>query len=226
MTDALELFRSMRPDPPTPTEDIQQSPASVRSRGLHDLAMTPGTPGYSARIPKPPCYQCGEDHFSGRPYDHSWMSEPAPIHDEPVSATAIIRRPEQTVVEVTQVRRVALYVGRGETYVVAVEEPPDWDSKWSFKVAPERVLPLILLARALGVKVADKTGGDLVMLEQEEHAREYEKAHAGGAAAAGGAEPRRPRPDADRPEEDQPAPAERANGGVSGGGGERRRPAR
>src|SRR5215831_17938269 len=111
MSDAMAWLQAARPQVPAPSEDIQ-APSSGRSRELHDLAMVPGSAAYRARIPRPPCYQCGEDHFAGRAYSHEWTPEPPAIHDEPVSATAITRRP--TVIEqpldTTPTRRVALYV--------------------------------------------------------------------------------------------------------------------
>jgi hypothetical protein len=119
------------------------------------------------------------------------------VHDEPVSATAV-RRPQvydPTPVQVTEVpaQRVALYVGRGDTYVVSVESAPDWDATQSFKVPPAQVLPLIYMARALGVKIYDKTGGDLLMLEQEyaDARSQPPQDHDRGAEGAGDRGPRR-----------------------------------
>lgn len=171
--------------------------------------MVPGTPGYTARIPRPPCYQCGDDHVPNMQYSHEWMAEPVQVHDEPVSASAIMRRPAPAVFD-TQVaaslpsHRVALYVGRGDTYVVAVEQAPDWDAEQTFKVQPELVLPLIQMARALGVKISDKTGGDLLMLEQEYGGSKPQADHDRGAQGAGDHQPRRQRSGANRPKADQP----------------------
>lgn len=222
MSDAMELFRSMRPSVP----EAADSPASGRGRDLHDLAMVPGSAAYKARIPPPPCFQCGEDHVPGQSYNHSWTPEPPPlaqVHDEPVSASAVIRRAPVLEVE-SAPRRVALYVGRHDTYVVAVEEPPDWDAVNSFKVEPHQVMPLINLARALGVKVADKTGGDLFMLEQDD-VGQHAQADGGGAAGVRGDSPRRQGPDADRPEEGQLEGAQPSNGAVPGGRRQRGRAA-
>ena len=190
MTDAMDMFNAMRPPSPAIGGDIRQS-----SSDLHNLAMVPGSPAYNQRIPKPPCWQCGEDHFPGRSYDHAWMAEPVQIHDEPVAASAVVRRPQ--VVEVAQPSyRVALYVGRNDTYVVAVEQAPDWESVESFRATEGKVLPLIWMARALGVKVIDKTGGDLLMLEQTD-AREFSQDHGRSTPPAGDSGPRRPRLDPD-----------------------------
>lgn len=197
--DALNLFQQMRPASPALSPEIRRASGNLPAGApdLHSLAMVPGTPGYNARIPKPPCYTCGEDHHANMSYNHAW--EPEPVHDEPVAAAAIMRRPvpdvyvpaESAVPSASQ--RVALYVGRGDTYVVAVEQAPDWDSTATFKVVPEAVMPLVSMARALGVKVMDKTGGDLLMLEQESSDARSQSAknHVRGAEGPGDREPRR-----------------------------------
>jgi hypothetical protein len=206
MTDAMGMFNAMRHAPPGTADGIQAAPASNRARELHDLAMVPGSPGYNARIPRPACTLCGDDHFPNREYDHAWTAEPVAVHDEPVSASSIVRRP--TVVDVEPAAptvRVAVYVGRGDDmYVVAAEGGADWDTVASFKVHAEHVLPMIELVQALGIKVSDKTGGDLVML-REEHVREYAQDHERGAARPGGGGPRRQGPAAPGAQEDRPA---------------------
>jgi hypothetical protein len=171
--------------------------------------MVPGSPAYTSRIPRPPCFQCGEDHFPNREYTHEWQPEPAPIHDEPVAASPAFRR-SATVVEMISDQaqhRVALYVGRGDTYVVAVEAAPDWDAVTTFKVEPAMVLPLVQLARALKTKIADKTGGDLMMLEQE-YAGEHAQANGRSAQGAGSGGARRSGLAAGGPQEGGPPGAE------------------
>lgn len=210
--DALDLFRATRPQgPPVPTGDIR-APSSNRSRELHGLAMVPGQPGYNERIPKPPCYKCGEDHWPNQPYDHPWEPEPAHIHDEPVQASPSFRQRTE-VIEVAPALRLAVYVGRNDLYVLSVESPPDWDAVQSFKVTDDMLLLMVRMARALGVKVYDKTGGDLVMLEQED-AGQHAKDNGRGAEGAGSPGPRRPGPPADRTPEDQQERALPPSGGV------------
>lgn len=227
--DAMTLFNAMRPPPIGSSDDIRLTqgrpvPTVGGARDLHDLAMVPGSPAYNARIPRPPCYACGEDHFPGREYNHPWIEGPSQVHDEPVSASAVLRRPPtaQTVEVVPladSARRLALYVGRGDTYVVAIETAPDWDSIQSFKVTPEQVLPLVNIARALGAKVADKTGGDLLMLEQEaQGASQHAQDHGRSPSPAGDRGPRQPGPDADGPQEDSPESAKPADRELPGAG--------
>lgn len=216
MSDALEIFRAARAQAPAqvPIAATGYQVGTVGGeRDLHGLAMQPGTPGYNSRIPKPPCVACGEDHFPNRTYDHEWIGEM--VHDEPVSAT--VRRVTPTVVEVASGSqfRVALYVGRGDTYVVSVESAPDWDADHSYKVEPREVLLLISLARALGVKVADKTGGDLLMLEEEDRARQHAQNNGRGAASAGGGGSRRPGYSPDGPAEGQSPGIESASAELS-----------
>jgi hypothetical protein len=194
--DPLAMFHALRNPPPAINGDIRQS-----SSDLHSLAMVPGSPEYRSRIPDPPCTRCGEDHFPGRAYDHPWTGEPAQVHDEPVAASAVMRRtaPQMTTIDVdaTTLRRIALYVGRGDLYVVSVEVAPDWDSVdgGTFRVEAAQVLVLVRLARALGIKIVDKTGGDLLMLEQED-VSQHAQDHGRGAPSPGGSSPRRPGPDA------------------------------
>lgn len=212
--DALDMFRAMRPENPGPVDGLRAAGNLPNGqRDLHSLAMTPGTPGYRSRIPPPPCWQCGEDHVPNHDYGHAWMPEPQ-VHDEPVSAGPVSRRPmvplNAVPVDATPERRVALYVGRGDLYVVAVEEAPDWDTLESFKVADSDVPRMILMARALGARIADKTGGDLLMLEQEYG--QSTQAHAGGAAPAGDRGPRRQGQPAAGPQGDQPGEGDGAAG--------------
>lgn len=216
--DAMTLFNAMRPPSIGPSEDIR--PVAARrpvqtvggSRDLHDLAMVPGSAAYRARIPRPPCFQCAEDHVAGQAYDHDWMPEPQPVHDEPVAASAVLRRsPSTQVVEVAQPnQRLALYVGRGDTYVISVEQAPDWDAVSTFKVPPEMVMPLINLARALGTRISDKTGGDLLMLEQD-YAGQYAKDNGRSAQAPGNPGARRQGSAADWPQEGEPSRDEQAD---------------
>jgi len=188
-SDALELFRAARPQgPPVPTGDIR-APSSNRSRELHGLAMVPGQPGYNERIPKPPCFQCGEDHWPNQSYDHPWTPEPAPIHDEPVQASPSFRRTE--VIEVAPAQRLAIYVGRGDAFVLTVESPPDWDSVESWKVPDDQVIQIIKVVRALGIKIADKTGGELTSLGMHDDAGQHAQNNGRGAEGAGSAGPRR-----------------------------------
>lgn len=207
MTDAMDLFRAARPTSPSVGGDLR--PAT--SNDLHSLAMSPDSPSYRARIPPPPCSRCGEDHFPGRQYDHPWTQEAEPVHDEPVAASAVLRRPAPQMPtydaesHAVSLRRVALYVGRGDTYVVAVEAAPDWESVESgtFRVEPGYVLALVKLARALDIKIVDKTGGDLLMLEQED-VGQHAQNNGRGAARPGGSGTRRPGPAADGPQESLP----------------------
>jgi hypothetical protein len=162
---------SQRPPPPSLGGDIRPVHAAgvnINGRSLDELATNPASPSYRERIPPPPCHQCGEDHMPNRSYDHPWLPEPRVISADPqVQAIVAASHASPVPTAAPPPTRVAVYVGRGETYVVAVEAAPDWDATETFKVPPPQVMPLIRLARALGVRVQDKTGGDLVELEQD-----------------------------------------------------------
>jgi hypothetical protein len=181
--DPMAMMRAARPnlDPDSMRAAQQSIPTPDGVRSVDDLATIPGTPAYRSKVPPPPCFKCGEDHVPNRRYDHPWMQEPHVISPDPQVHEMIDRvrqegarehghqpyvNAEVTEVEQEQVR-VAVYVGRGDDmYVVAAEAGRDWDTVRSFKVEARNVMPMVNLVRALGIKVQDKTGGDLVALSE------------------------------------------------------------
>lgn len=64
-------------------------------------------------------------------------------------------------------RRVFITCGRGDSFVVAVEEGPDWDACWQGKFGAQTVLAFLPILRALGVKILDRTGGELTAAGME-----------------------------------------------------------
>jgi len=181
-TDPMAIMRAARPsmDPESMRAAQQSIPTPTGARSVDDLATTPASPGYRSKMPPPPCFKCGEDHQPNKRYDHPWMQEPHVISADPEVHQMIDRvrqegarehgnqpyvNGEVREVPTTPAKRVAVYVGRNDTYVVAVEEAPDWDSVETFKVIEDQLLAMVQMARALGVKVQDKTGGDLAALE-------------------------------------------------------------
>lgn len=152
--DPMSIWNSARPKPTS---------SFPEASGFQYERVTPSSPTYRSMIPPPPCAHCSEDHHPGRTYDHPYTPE-SPSHQQVTMPGA---PPPVAPPSVTS-KRVAVYVGRGDTYVVAVEQAPDWDMTESWKVADTGVMPLIRLARAVGIKVVDKTGGDLVELEQSD----------------------------------------------------------
>jgi hypothetical protein len=179
-------MRAARPvmNPETMRAAQQFIPTPDGTRSVDDLATTPASPGYRSKMPPPPCFKCGEDHHPNKRYDHPYMQEPHVISADPqvhqmvdrVRQEGALEHGNQPYVnaEVREVTaaplvRVAVYVGRGDDmYVVAAEAGPDWDTVRSFKVEAKHVMPMVNLARALGIKVQDKTGGDLVALSEKE----------------------------------------------------------
>lgn len=162
----MALMRMARPQVPTSSDIRPLSAGEVNGRPLDELSTSPASPLYRSKVPPPPCLKCGEDHVPNRTYGHEYVREPAPQPQEqslPQAAYVHTASPPALPETVTS-RRVAVYIGRNDTFVVAVETSPDWDIVESFKVDETKVVDLIALARALGVKVADKTGGDLASL--------------------------------------------------------------
>jgi hypothetical protein len=152
---------------PTLGPDIRPIAAGeINGRPLDELSTSPTSPLYRSKIPLPPCHQCGEDHIPGKSYGHNWMPEPEPLKEPELHYVHAIE-PSQIVPATPLRKRVAVYVGRSDTYIVAVETPPDWDTEQSFKTTGEEALLMVRMARALGTKIADKTGGDLAALAQD-----------------------------------------------------------
>jgi len=187
--DPMAFMRAARPnlDPESmraASQTIQAPDGSVRS--VDDLATTPASPGYRSKMPPPPCFKCGEDHQPNHRYDHPWMQEPHVISADPQVHQTIDRirqegalehghqpyvngeyteMPAELRAQIKASLRVAVYVGRNDQFVVAVESAPDWDSTETFKVQEPELLAMVKMVRALGIKVVDKTGGDLAALE-------------------------------------------------------------
>ena len=64
-------------------------------------------------------------------------------------------------------KRVAIYCGRDEMFVLCVERAPEWESVESWRLAESVVRPLVSILVALGVNVIDKTGGELAAEDEE-----------------------------------------------------------
>lgn len=117
--------------------------------GLGDMGMLsamPGTPGYAAKM--------------------------AVLQKSPEEPSPLILPPQNmpvadTLMGVGADKRVAIYVGRGTDFVVAVEEAPEWDAVDQWKLAPELLLALVPVLRALGVKLSDRSGGEFKQLERD-----------------------------------------------------------
>lgn len=167
--DPIQLLAMANPPPPgalpeagvgtTPTEGLQIG----RAAGLHqpgdllNLSAMPGTPGYAAKmqaireLDREQAIARGEDPDrpvisldSGLILPESAM--PNGTHTEPVPLPA-------------STKRVAIYYGKGDTYNLAVESTPDWDTEKLLRALNEDQVKMLLdLAKALGVKYQDKTG--------------------------------------------------------------------
>lgn len=162
---AIAAQRSARPS---------QAPGNVLPGSL------PGQPGYNNRIPPPDGPAMGEvpdgsgtaspeSQFAGLPY----AQQAVPAGLLPVSP-----------------RRVVVYCGRGEDFVVSVEESADDEAIYSKKYDLSTLMPILDVVRALGVKVIDRTGGELASYEGNLRSRPAQRA--AGPPANGKAGPREP----------------------------------
>src|SRR5215831_3721356 len=163
MTDDPRSFiRAVRPQMPANGNIRPISTGEINGRPLDELSTNPASPTYRSKVPPPPCHRCGEDHIPNRSYDHAWEAEPS-LSSQPVVEAAQVTpaAAPPALPALTHGQRVAVYVGRNDLYIVAVETAPEWDTQATFKCTEETLLLMIHLARALNVKVQDKTGGDL-----------------------------------------------------------------
>jgi hypothetical protein len=166
-------MRMARPQMPSSGDIRPLTAGEVNGRPLDELSALPSSPAYRSKLPPPPCSKCGEDHIPGRTYGHNWEPEPVPAalptyevesHEDQFRLWQATQSP-QPPAPIDQ--RVGLYIGRNGKYIIIVERAPDWDGFESFKVDEEYVVPMIRLVRALGIRVSDKTGGDLAALESD-----------------------------------------------------------
>lgn len=161
--DPIQLIVQSRPqlgDVPGAGEGVTATQGQLRravefDRGnLDDLSAMPGSPGYAAKM--------------------ATLKSQALARGDPEEVRALQQEtlvlPEQTQIQqiaigdipipvVTPMKRVAIYYGKSDTYNVAIEESPDWDTIKMFKEQTEGGIQIILgMAEALGLKVQDKTG--------------------------------------------------------------------
>lgn len=134
---------------------------------IRDIPRSPSDPRYRQRIPPPACMRCGQDHLPSRTYDHPLFTggeEPVYPQEAETASTLARPAPHPLTLPVTAGvdRRVAIYVGRGDSFVVKVEEnPPEWDDRWTHRCSRNDAILVREVCRALGVRVKDNTGGEL-----------------------------------------------------------------
>lgn len=124
---------------------------SGRKINPNDITPRPGSSEYLKRIP--PSTPMGNEQA----LSETVSAVPATLVEAAQAAL--------TNVAVVNQHRVAVYCGRGEMFVLAVEDAPDWDASWQGKMDPRTVLALLPVLRALDVRVQDKTGGELYELQ-------------------------------------------------------------
>jgi len=167
MDDPMGFMRAARPQMPANGDIRPIATGEINGRPLDELNTNPASPTYRSKLPPPPCYQCGEDHVPGKSYGHNWQPEPVPEPERHYVHSIEPPMPPELREHIQASMRVAVYVGRGDKYVVAVETAPDWDSEQTFKVTDAEAVVMLRMVRALNIKVVDKTGGDLAALESD-----------------------------------------------------------
>lgn len=160
--DPIQLIVQSRPqlgDVPGAGEGVTATQGQLRravefDRGnLDDLSAMPGSPGYAAKMATlksqalargdPEEIRALQQEREGLLLPQGPVLSPEPMPMPVVSAQ----------------KRVAIYYGKNDTYNVAVESSPDWDTVYMFKgYDGDGVRALMQLAYHLGVKVSDKTG--------------------------------------------------------------------
>lgn len=101
------------------------------------------------------------------------MSGPAhdPLLDRPQPTVLPGPAPSSEPSQAVQ-QRAAIYCGRGDKFVLAIEQAPDWDAVYSKSMLVEALDETLDVLRALSIKITDKTGGELTTarLEAEQRA--------------------------------------------------------
>lgn len=161
--DPMQFVRAMqekaRIEADAPTEmspDIRpmsdkRLPTSMGDAALADLVVRPGSPAYNRNIPPP-------DPWTGG----------LPLVSQTVQEVPMGSPTNETVAFAQSVgQRVGVYCGRGENFILAVEQAPDWEPSYSKSIDGPTLLQILEVATALSVKVVDKTGGELAVLRLE-----------------------------------------------------------
>ena len=101
--------------------------------------------------------------------------DPEPAVDQPsgiiLPPSVVASQPMPGSQAVAAGHRVAIYNSRAPGFFsVCVEVAPDWDTKEDWRLADNVVVAVLPILTALGIKLADKTGGDLREAMREQSA--------------------------------------------------------
>lgn len=130
----------------------QRARGVIRDGDLDQLSALPGSASYAERQ----AILREQARIRGEPEDVQPEQAPGGLI-LPEGATAPMTPPP--VAPPTPTKRVAIYYGKSDTYNVAIEEAPDWDTVTMFKGQTESGIGIIIeMAKALGLKISDKTG--------------------------------------------------------------------
>lgn len=161
--DPIQLIVQSRPqlgDVPGAGEGVTATQGQLRravefDRGnLDDLSAMPGSPGYAAKM----ATLKSQALARGDPEEIRALQQE---REGLLLPQGPVLPPEPTPVAVpgAGMKRVAIYYGKNDTYNVAIEESPDWDTDSMFRgMNEDEARLLVKMAKALDVKVSDKTG--------------------------------------------------------------------
>ena len=124
---------------------------------LASLSVRPGTPEYYAKMP-PPAPDGTSRELGGRKIEEVLAELEQVSTPEDLKNVCIENPLAQSVVSG---KRVGVYWGPNEKFVLAVEAAPEWDMVASWRLEPQTVLLLLPVLEALGVRVKDVTGGGI-----------------------------------------------------------------
>lgn len=192
-----------------PSMDGLETVSDPKLAKLNTIPNFPGQPGYKAKLPKPDGPGIGEEPLD---LDMAKLAETdGETHDKilgllaqspyPSSSDETATRTPPQIANGVVAQRAAIYCGRGESFVLMMETPPDWEPSEQWKYTDVSALIRMMdVLKAFGVRVIDRTGGELNELREHAPSRTEAAPSAGTSATSEG------------------KPAERAPAAKRGGG--------
>ena len=159
--DMIALQASARPTLSADPEGGQLTQDNAAAKAYYDeISAIPGTPGYErkqAELRRQAAMNGGTEEINSQKRDEALAAQNGLVLPE--GYTVATEPVLLAVAPAPATKRVAIYHGKNDTYNVAVESAPEWDTETMFKQMDEgQVTVIVHLATALGVKISDKTG--------------------------------------------------------------------
>lgn len=162
--DVIAAQASGRPSLTADPEGGALTQDNAAAKAYYDeISALPGTPGYErkqAELRRQAVMNGGSEEINSQKRDEVLAQQNGLVLPENYSATTA---PEPVLLSVTPAaptHRLGIYYGRDpDTYNVIVETAPDWENAKVFKSKSKDETELMIeLTRAVGIRVADKTG--------------------------------------------------------------------